>query len=143
MIKKTRTIGHSIFLFFTLSIIRNEIKENKRLREGLDENGLTQIMLYKKKLFCFKEIELLNYYLAKGREIHNYCYQCDPQLVCEGNNRLALIVEDKAKVLEMEAIFEKFERHTDLVVYGVHDRGDMEYDKNYFWWSRCVDRDTK
>jgi hypothetical protein len=31
----------------------------------------------------------------------------------------------------MEAIFEKFERHTDLVVYGVHDRGDMEYDKNY------------
>jgi hypothetical protein len=29
-----------------------------------------------------------------------------------------IIVEDKAKVLEMEAIFEKFERHTDLVVYG-------------------------
>jgi hypothetical protein len=48
------------------------------------------------------------------------------------NNRLALIiVEDKAKVLEMEAISKKFERHTDLVVYGVHDRGDMEYDKNY------------
>jgi hypothetical protein len=43
-----------------------------------------------------------------------------------------LIVEDKAKVLEMEAIFEKFERHTDLVVYGVHDRGDMEYEKIIF-----------
>jgi hypothetical protein len=41
-------------------------------------------------------------------EIHNYCYQCDPQLVCEGEQspRALIIVEDKAKVLEMEAIFE-------------------------------------
>jgi hypothetical protein len=25
--------------------------------------------------------------------------------------------------------------------YGVHDRGDMEYEIIYFWWSWCVDRD--
>jgi hypothetical protein len=32
-------------------------------------------------------------------------------MVCEENNRLALIiVEDKAKVLEMEAIFEKIRK---------------------------------
>ncbi|HEX9152967.1 MAG TPA: DEAD/DEAH box helicase, partial [Flavobacterium sp.] len=42
-----------------------------------------------------------------------------------------IIVEDKAKVLEMEELFEKFGNYTDLRVYGVHDKGDMEYDKNY------------
>jgi hypothetical protein len=41
-------------------------------------------------------------------ENHNYCYQCDPQLVCEGEQspRALIIVEDKAKECEMEAIFE-------------------------------------
>jgi ATP-dependent RNA helicase RhlE len=31
----------------------------------------------------------------------------------------------------MEALFEKYGKYTDLRVYGVHDKGDMEYDKNY------------
>jgi ATP-dependent RNA helicase RhlE len=55
------------------------------------------------------------------------------QLVCEGEEspRALIIVEDKAKVLEMEELFEKFGRFTNLRVYGVHDKGDMEYDKNY------------
>ena len=55
------------------------------------------------------------------------------QLVCEGEEspRALIIVEDKTKVLEMEALFEKFGKFTNLRVYGVHDKGDMEYDKNY------------
>ena len=40
-------------------------------------------------------------------------------------------MEDKAKVLEMEALFEKYGKYSNLEVYGVHDKGDMEYDKNY------------
>ena len=40
-------------------------------------------------------------------------------------------MEDKAKVLEMEALFEKFGKFTNLRVFGVHEKGDMEYDKNY------------
>jgi hypothetical protein len=44
------------------------------------------------------------------------------QLVCEENNRLALIiVEDKAKVLEMEAIFEN-SKGILIWWFGVHDR---------------------
>jgi superfamily II DNA/RNA helicase len=31
----------------------------------------------------------------------------------------------------MEELFEKYGKYTDLRVYGVHDKGDMEYDKNY------------
>lgn len=55
------------------------------------------------------------------------------QLVSEGEEspRALIIVADKTKVLEMEALFEKFGNYTDLRVYGVHDKGDMEYDKNY------------
>jgi hypothetical protein len=53
-----------------------------------------------------------------------------------------IIVEDKAKVLEMEAIFEKLKGIL-IWWYGVHDRGDMEYDKNYISGGVCVDRDTK
>ena len=31
----------------------------------------------------------------------------------------------------MEELFDKLGNYTYLRVYGVHDRGDMEYDKNY------------
>ncbi|MFC6876586.1 DEAD/DEAH box helicase [Flavobacterium myungsuense] len=55
------------------------------------------------------------------------------QLVAEGEEspRALIIVEDKAKVLEMEMLFENIGSETNLRVYGVHDKGDMEYDKNY------------
>jgi ATP-dependent RNA helicase RhlE len=55
------------------------------------------------------------------------------QLVAEGEEspRALIIVENKAKVLEMETLFENFGSETNLRVYGVHDKGDMEYDKNY------------
>ena len=55
------------------------------------------------------------------------------QLVAEGEEspRALIIVENKAKVLEMETVFENLGSETNLRVYGVHDKGDMEYDKNY------------
>jgi superfamily II DNA/RNA helicase len=31
----------------------------------------------------------------------------------------------------MEELFEQFGKYTNLRVYGVHDKGDLEYDKNY------------
>ncbi|TDD97292.1 DEAD/DEAH box helicase [Flavobacterium cellulosilyticum] len=49
----------------------------------------------------------------------------------EESPRALIIVEDKAKVLEMEELFEKYGKNSELEVYGVHDKGDMEYDKNY------------
>ena len=55
------------------------------------------------------------------------------QLVEEGEEspRALIVVEDKAKVLEMETLFEKYGNYTNLRVFGVHDKGDMEFDKNY------------
>ena len=49
----------------------------------------------------------------------------------EESPRALIVVEDKAKVLEMEELFDKFGNYSNLNVYGVHDKGDMEYDKNY------------
>ena len=49
----------------------------------------------------------------------------------EESPRALIFVEDKTKVLEMVELFEKFAKNTGLEVYGVHEKGDMDYDKNY------------
>lgn len=46
------------------------------------------------------------------------------------STRALIIVEDKEKVLEMEELFLKFGTYTDLSILGVHDKGDIDYDKN-------------
>ena len=49
----------------------------------------------------------------------------------EESPRALVIVEDKTKVLEMVALFEKYGKNSGLEFYGVHDKGDTDYDKNY------------
>jgi len=49
----------------------------------------------------------------------------------EESPRALIIVEDKTKVLEMVELFTKYGKYTNLEVYGVHDKGDTDYDKNY------------
>ncbi len=49
----------------------------------------------------------------------------------EESPRALIIVEDKTKVLEMVSLFEKYGKNTGLEIFGVHDKGDMDYDKNY------------
>ena len=49
----------------------------------------------------------------------------------EESPRALIVVEDTAKVLSMEELFDKYNQYTKLEVYGVHDKGDMDYDKNY------------
>ncbi len=49
----------------------------------------------------------------------------------EESPRALIIVEDKAKVLEMVSLFEKLGKNSGLEIFGVHDKGDMDYDKNY------------
>jgi superfamily II DNA/RNA helicase len=41
-----------------------------------------------------------------------------------------IIVENKDKVLEMEELFLKYGVYHDLSILGVHDKGDIDYDKN-------------
>lgn len=46
------------------------------------------------------------------------------------STRALIIVETKEKVLEMEELFLQYGTYTDLSILGVHDKGDIDYDKN-------------
>ncbi|MGL2966737.1 DEAD/DEAH box helicase [Flavobacterium sp. XGLA_31] len=46
------------------------------------------------------------------------------------STRALIIVETKEKVMEMEELFLKYGTYTDLSILGVHDKGDIDYDKN-------------
>jgi len=110
-------------------------KINEELQQSLIENGLTEANAMQKETFST---------LKSGSD----CIIIAPEgsgksttIVLNVIQRLAganeespralIIVEDKAKVLEMESLFEKYGKNSNLEVYGVHDKGDMEYDKNY------------
>lgn len=46
------------------------------------------------------------------------------------STRALIIVETKEKVIEMEELFLQYGTYTDLSILGVHDKGDLDYDKN-------------
>ena len=44
--------------------------------------------------------------------------------------RAFIMVQDKAKVLEIMELFKRYGQYTNLRVYGVYEQGDIDYDKN-------------
>jgi len=110
-------------------------KINEKLQEALIELGLTEANDLQQETFSTLKsgadcIVISPKGTGKSTTIVLNVIQ---QLVCEGEEspRALIIVEDKAKVLAMEELFEQLGSKTDLRVYGIHDKGDMEYDKNY------------
>ncbi|HEU4496374.1 MAG TPA: DEAD/DEAH box helicase [Flavobacterium sp.] len=49
----------------------------------------------------------------------------------EESPRALIIVSAKEKMAEMKALFEELGSYTDLRVYGVHDKGNIDFDKNH------------
>ena len=110
-------------------------KINENLQKALVENGLIEANELQSETFSTIKsgadcIVLSPNASGKSTTIVLNVIQ---QLVSEGEEspRALIIVEDKAKVLEMEDCFEKLGNYSNLRVYGVHDKGDMEFDKNY------------
>ena len=110
-------------------------KINEKLQQALIENGLAEANDLQQETFSTLKSgnDCILVAPPKSGKSTTIVLNVIQQLVCEGEEspRALIIVEDKAKVLEMEEIFEKLGNYTNLRVYGVHDRGDMEYDKNY------------
>jgi superfamily II DNA/RNA helicase len=110
-------------------------KINDKLQEALIENGLSEANTLQQETFSTLKSGADCIIIAdKGTGktttiVLNVIQQLARET--EESPRALIIVEDKAKVLEMEELFEKYGKYTDLQVYGVHDKGDMEYDKNY------------
>jgi ATP-dependent RNA helicase RhlE len=110
-------------------------KINEKLQQALIENGLSEANQLQQETFSTLKSGADCIIIApKGSgKSTTIVLNVIQQLAggTEESPRALIIVEDKAKVLEMEALFEKFGKHNNLEVYGVHDKGDMEYDKNY------------
>jgi ATP-dependent RNA helicase RhlE len=47
------------------------------------------------------------------------------------STRALVLVEDKEKVIEMVELFKNLADYTDLRIYGVHEKGDTDFDKNH------------
>lgn len=110
-------------------------KINEALLEALIENGLTEANTMQKETFSTLKSGADCIIIApKGSGKSTTIVLNVIQRLAgatEESPRALIIVEDKAKVLEMELLFEKYGKNSNLEVYGVHDKGDMEFDKNY------------
>lgn len=110
-------------------------KINEKLQDALIENGLTEANVLQMETFStIKSGADCMIVSPKGTgKSTTIVINVIQQLAghTEESPRALIIVEDKEKVLAMEALFEKYGKYTNLEVYGVHDKGDMDYDKNY------------
>ncbi len=110
-------------------------KINEQLREALVENGLTEANTIQKETFSTLKSGadcLIVAPKGSGKSttiVINVIQKLAGET--EESPRALIIVEDKAKVLEMEELFEQYGKFSNLEVYGVHDKGDTDYDKNY------------
>jgi len=110
-------------------------KINPNLQQALIESGLTEANPMQQDTFSTLKsgADCVIISPEKSGKSTTIVLNVIQQLVAEGEEspRALIIVEDKAKVLAMETLFDALGKYTNLRVYGVHDKGDMEYDKNY------------
>ena len=109
-------------------------KINPNLQKALVENGLAEA----------KEIQQLTFSTIKSGAdaviqssartgktttiVLNVIQRLEKTM--DESTRALIIVETKEKVLEMEELFLKYGTYHDLSILGVHDKGDIDYDKN-------------
>ena len=110
-------------------------KINENLQENLQEFGLTEANEIQKETFSTLKSGADCIIIAPNGSGKTTTIVINVIQKLAGTNeespRALIIVEDKTKVLEMVALFETFGKNSGLEVYGVHDKGDMDYDKNY------------
>lgn len=110
-------------------------KINEKLQDALIENGLTEANALQQETFSTIKSgsDCIILSPAKSGKSTTIVLNVIQQLAghIEESPRALIFVEDKTKVLEMVELFAKYGKFSNLEVYGVHDKGDMDYDKNY------------
>jgi len=110
-------------------------KINENLQEALIENGLTEANDIQKETFSTLKSGADCFVIAPNGSGKTTTIVINVIQKLVGTNeespRALIIVEDKTKVLEMVALFELYGKNSGLEVYGVHEKGDTDYDKNY------------
>ena len=110
-------------------------KINENLQDALIQNGLTDANEMQKETFSTLKSGADCIITAPNESGKTTTIVINVIQKLAGTNeespRALIIVEDKNKVLEMVALFELYGQNSGLEIYGVHDKGDTEYDKNY------------
>lgn len=109
-------------------------KINPNLQKALIENGLTDANEMQQKTFSTIKSgadSVIQSADGTGKTtaiVLNVIQKLEKTL--DESTRALIIVETKEKVVEMEELFLKYGTYTDLSILGVHDKGDIDYDKN-------------
>ena len=109
-------------------------KINPNLQKALIENGLTEANEMQQETFSTIKSGADAVIQSAGGTgktttiVLNVIQKLEKTL--DESTRALIIVENKEKVLEMEELFLKYGAYTDLSILGVHDKGDIDYDKN-------------
>lgn len=109
-------------------------KINSNLQKALIENGLTEANEIQEETFSTIKSGADAVIQSAGGTgktttiVLNVIQKLEKTF--DESTRALIIVENKEKVLEMEELFLKYGTYTDLSILGVHDKGDIDYDKN-------------
>ncbi len=109
-------------------------KINPKLQQALIECGLTEANEMQQETFSTLKsgadavIQSPNGSGKSTTIVLNVIQRLEKQI--GESTRALIIVENKEKVVEMVELFQKLGNYTDLRVIGVHEKGDIDYDKN-------------
>ena len=109
-------------------------KINSNLQKALIENGLTEANEMQQETFSTIKSGADAVIQSAGGTgktttiVLNVIQKLEKTF--DESTRALILVETKEKVLEMEELFLKYGTYTDLSILGVHDKGDIDYDKN-------------
>lgn len=109
-------------------------KINPKLQQALIECGLTEANEMQQETFSTLKSgadAVIQSPAGSGKSttiVLNVIQRLEKQV--GESTRALIIVENKEKVVEMVELFQKLGNYTDLRVIGVHEKGDIDYDKN-------------
>jgi ATP-dependent RNA helicase RhlE len=109
-------------------------KINPNLQKALIENGLTEANGMQQQTFSTIKsgadavIQSLGGTGKTTTIVLNVIQRLEKSK--DESTRALILVETKEKVMEMEELFLKYGAYHDLSILGVHDKGDIDYDKN-------------
>ncbi|WP_296147639.1 DEAD/DEAH box helicase [uncultured Flavobacterium sp.] len=110
-------------------------KINENLQKALIDKGLTEANEMQRETFSTIKSGADCVIIAPAKSgktttlVMNVIQRLEKEF--EESPRALIIVPNKEKLIEMKIMFEELGNYTDLRVYGVHDKGDIDFDKNH------------
>jgi superfamily II DNA/RNA helicase len=109
-------------------------KINEELQKGLILNGLIEANVLQKNTFSTIKsgVDCVIQSTKKSGKTTTIVINVLQKLKKEGEEspRALIYVQDKEQVLEMVQLFNQIGKYNDLSVYGVHDKSNLDEDKN-------------